>query len=183
MMAQGIRYRHDADANNPSSYTNVLASTYLSCVNGCSPSQDTMKQLAGWFEVGTSRLGLENMSVKTIKNDRKKRSRNAIHDVLKAQASVDNDPEAIRNDYRQATKSARLFALALADAAELANKQEAQAATPDARSSIFTPKVSQTTLRFKMQRQMLFGSLRHAPEDQLNLSLWRRSCTETATQI
>lgn len=183
MMAQGIRYRHEADANNPSSYTNVLASTYLSCVNGCRPSQDTLQQLAGWFEVGTSRLGLENMSVRTIKSDRRKRSRNAIRDVIKAQATVDNDPEAIRNDYRQATKSARLFALALADAAELANKQEDQASIPNVRSPIFSPKLSQTTLRFKMQRQMLFDNLHQSPEDQFNLPLWRRNRTETATPL
>jgi hypothetical protein len=183
MMAQGIRYRHEGDANNPASYTNVLSSTYLSCVNGCSPSQANLTQLAGWFEVGTSRLGLENMSVKTIKSDRKKRSRNSIRDVLKAQVSVDNDPEAIRNDYRQATKSARLFALALADAAELANKQEEEAATPDARSSIFTPRISQTNLRFKMQRQLLFDNLHHSPENQFNLPLWRRSCTGTAAPM
>lgn len=182
MMAQGIRSRHDTDESNPSSYTNVLLANYTSCVNGRSPSPENLKQLAGWFEVGTSRLGLESLSVRSIKKDRRKRSDHAIHSVLEAQRSTnDNDPAIIRSIYLGATRSARLFAIALADASDLAARQEALASSSsDMPSSIFSPKIAHTSLRFSMQRRLLFNNIRHPPEDQFNLPLWRRQDSQTS---
>eukprot|EP00545_Synedropsis_sp_CCMP1620_P005837 CAMPEP_0119006024 /NCGR_PEP_ID=MMETSP1176-20130426/2075_1 /TAXON_ID=265551 /ORGANISM="Synedropsis recta cf, Strain CCMP1620" /LENGTH=236 /DNA_ID=CAMNT_0006957911 /DNA_START=46 /DNA_END=756 /DNA_ORIENTATION=- len=188
MMAQGIRCRHEAAASNPSSYTNVLCSTYQSCVDGRSPSEDNLKQLAGWMEMGTSRLGLESLSVKTIKNERREASRRAIKSVLEAQTDKTGlggiDAEKIRRVYQKVTESARLFAIALADAAELATTQDDKNVLNEMPSSIFSPNISNTSFRFKMQRRLLFDNLHHPPSaEQLNLPLWRRDSMETASPI
>ena len=73
MVASGIRYRHEADESNPSSYHNVLSLTYKKCLQGRIQNHENLQQLANWLAVGISRRGLELLSVKAIKNDRRKR--------------------------------------------------------------------------------------------------------------
>lgn len=133
MVASGICYRHEADESNPCSYYNVLSLTYKTCLQGRIQDKENLQQLANWLEVGTSRRGLEQLSVHAIKKDRRTRCNKAILTVLEAQTRFDSSSahektEGIRMIYGEITKPARLFAIALADADELASQQDRRTA-------------------------------------------------------
>lgn len=125
-IALAIRRREPCDPRgNPTTYSNVLARVYTSCLstrmNG--PTKQDMDKLSHWTRVAHSRRGLEKMSLPEISKLRKQCKDKVVQAVLEAQdclldnaTSYEERADVIRRQCERRSRSASLFAAAMGQA-------------------------------------------------------------------
>lgn len=121
-IARGIRERHRADPSNPRSYSNVLSQTYTACVHQIDPP---VEALSKWLSVGYTQRGLEMMCVKSVKDERRFRTRDTIREIVE-EFKRGGGGDELRAFSEQRTKPAKLFASAIAQADFLCLQSDAQ---------------------------------------------------------
>jgi len=121
-IARGIRERHRADPSNPRSYSNVLSQTYTACVHQIEPP---VAALAKWLSIGYTQRGLEMMCVKSVKDERRYRTRDTIRAIVE-EFKRGGVGDGLRAFAEERTKPAKLFASAIAQADFLCLQSDAQ---------------------------------------------------------
>lgn len=121
-MARSVRERHRADPVNPRSYSNVLAQTYTACVRKVEPP---VTALAKWFAMGCTQRGLEMLCVKSVKDERRYHSGEAIRAIVE-EYRRGRVGDGLRTFSEERTQPAKRFASALAQADFLCLQSDAQ---------------------------------------------------------